>query len=85
MQSAIQLLVNGVAMGFIYCLIAIEYTLLFNTSGLINFGHDKYIMFGAYIFGGTFVLGFGIGGRPPPPSESAARCRACSGSGCSGP
>ncbi|MBC8536359.1 branched-chain amino acid ABC transporter permease [Feifania hominis] len=62
MQSAIQLLVNGVAMGFIYCLIAIEYTLLFNTSGLINFGHDKYIMFGAYIFGGTFVLGFGIGG-----------------------
>mgnify|MGYP005768728993 CR=1 FL=1 len=55
MISAIQLLVNGVALGFIYCLVALEYTLVFNTSGLINFGHDKYIMFGAYIFGGTFA------------------------------
>lgn len=56
MISAIQLLVNGVALGFIYCLVAVEYTLVFNTSGLINFGHDKYIMFGAYVFGGTFAI-----------------------------
>jgi len=44
-------------MGLIYCLVAIEYTLIFNTSGLMNFGHDKYITLGAYLFGGTFFLG----------------------------
>lgn len=62
MVSAIQLLVNGVALGFIYCLVAVEYTLVFNTSGLINFGHDKYIMFGAYIFGGTFATALSLPG-----------------------
>lgn len=60
MESFIQLLVSGIAMGLIYCLVAIEYTLIFNTSGLMNFGHDKYITLGAYLFAGTFVLGLGL-------------------------
>lgn len=62
MDTLLQLLVSGTAMGFIYCLVAIEYTLIFNTSGLMNFGHDKYVMFGAYVFAGTFVLA--LGARP---------------------
>ena len=64
MESIIQLLVTGIAMGLIYCLVAIEYTLIFNTSGLMNFGHDRYITLGAYFFAGTFMTGLGWGSIP---------------------
>ena len=63
-QSIVQLAVSGLAMGLIYCLVAIEFTLILNTSGLVNFGHDQYIKFGAYLFGGTFTLGL-VWGRLP--------------------
>ncbi len=56
----VQLLVSGLAMGFIYALVGIEYTLVWNSTGLLNFSHDKLIMLGAYLFGGTFVLGMGF-------------------------
>lgn len=56
MSSIIQQLVSGIAMGFIYCMVATEYTLIYNTSSLMNFGHDKYIMCGAYVFAGTFMI-----------------------------
>ena len=54
-----QLLVTGIAMGFIYCLVAIEYTLIWNSTGLVNFAHDKFITLGAYFFGGTMYVLFG--------------------------
>ena len=47
-------------MGCIYCLVAIEYTLIWNASGLVNFGHDKFIMLGAYIFAGTLILSLNL-------------------------
>lgn len=56
MDTIIQPLISGIAMGFIYSLIAIEYTLVFNTSGLMNFGHEKYIMMGAFVYAGSFIL-----------------------------
>lgn len=59
LETLIQLAISGLAMGLIYCLVAIEFTLILNTSGLMNFGHDKYIMFGAFLFGGTFVIRLG--------------------------
>ena len=55
----IQLIVSGIAMGFIYAL-GIEYTLIWNASGVLNFSHDKMITTGAYIFGGTYILGLGM-------------------------
>lgn len=58
MDTIIQPFISSIAMGFIYCLIAIEYTLVFNTSGLMNFGHEKYIMLGAYIYAGSCILNF---------------------------
>ncbi len=64
METIIQLAVSGLAMGLIYCLVAIEFTLILNTSGLINFGHEKYIMAGAYIFAGAFVMRIGWGNIP---------------------
>lgn len=60
MQVFIQLLITGIAMGFIYALVGIEYTLIWNATGLLNFSHDKFILFGAYIFAGTYVLSLGL-------------------------
>ena len=54
-----QLIVSGITLGFIYALVSIEYTLIFNSTGLLNFSHDKLIMMGAYIFAGQFVLRMG--------------------------
>lgn len=54
-MNILQFLVTGVAMGFIYSLIATEYTLIYNATGLVNFAHESFIVLGAYIFAGTFV------------------------------
>ena len=55
MTTFIQLAVSGIAMGFIYCLVAIETTLIWKATGLLNFAHDKMITLGAFFFGGTMV------------------------------
>lgn len=60
MQVFVQLLITGVAMGFIYALVGIEYTLIWNSTGLLNFSHDKFILFGAYMFAGAYVLSLGL-------------------------
>ncbi|MDF1494789.1 branched-chain amino acid ABC transporter permease [Caproiciproducens sp. CPB-2] len=60
LESVLQLIVSGVAMGFIYALVGIEYTLVWNSTGLLNFSHDKFIMLSAYIFAGTFVIRMGL-------------------------
>ena len=59
-QIILQLIVSGLALGFIYALVAIEYTLIFNSTGLLNFSHDKFIVFGAYIFAAQFLLNMGV-------------------------
>lgn len=55
----VQLIISGLALGFIYALVAIEYTIIFNSTGLLNFSHDKFIMFGTYVFAAQFVVGMG--------------------------
>ncbi len=55
MTTILQMLLAGIAFGCIYCLVAIEITLIFNASGMINFGHEKFIVLAAFIFGGTLV------------------------------
>lgn len=59
-MNLLQFLVTGVAMGFIYSLIATEYTLIYNATGLVNFAHESFIVLGAYIFAGTFVRAIGL-------------------------
>lgn len=56
----LQLLIGGIAMGLIYALIAIEYTLIYNSCALLNFAHGQLVMFGAYIFAGTMVTSLGM-------------------------
>lgn len=60
MTSLIQVLTSGIAMGFIYCLVAIEYTLIWNACGVVNFAHEKFIVVGAYVFAGAMVRAFGL-------------------------
>lgn len=56
----LQLFVSGLAMGFIYALVGIEYTLVWNSTGLLNFSHEKLITLGAYVFGASMVLQYGL-------------------------
>ena len=60
MGTILQLLISGIAMGFIYALVAIRYTLIWNSTGLLNFSHDKIITVGAYIFAATFIIKFNM-------------------------
>ena len=60
MLQILQLLISGIAMGFIYALVGVEYTLIWNSTGLLNFSHDKFILISAYFFAGTYVLGMGL-------------------------
>lgn len=55
LSSLFQLLVTGISLGFIYALVSIAYTLIFNTTGLVNFSHERFIVLGAYIFAGTML------------------------------
>lgn len=59
-EIILQLLISGIAMGFIYALVAIEYTLIWNATGLLNFSHDKFILISAYFFAGSYMLGLGL-------------------------
>ncbi|TQI68319.1 branched-chain amino acid ABC transporter permease [Clostridium sp. KNHs216] len=56
----LQLLINGLAMGFIYALVGVEFTLIVNSTGLTNFSHDKFIALGAYCFAGLYVQQLGL-------------------------
>lgn len=47
-------------MGCIYSLVGIEYTLVWNSTGLLNFSHDKFITLGAYFFAVTFLTKMGV-------------------------
>jgi branched-chain amino acid transport system permease protein len=59
MASFIQLLVSGLAMGAIYALIAIGFTLLWQTSQTINFAQGEFVMLPAF-----FILASMNAGAP---------------------
>jgi len=58
MAYFLQQLVNGLALGAIYALIAIGYTMVYGIVGMINFAHGEIFMIGAFIsLIGFLVLG----------------------------
>ncbi len=61
LQIFLQLLISGTALGFIYALVSVEYTLVWNASGLLNFAHERFIILGAY----TFAALIGVDLGPP--------------------
>ncbi len=60
MQTLLQILASGISMGFIYALVGYEFTLVWNSASLVNFGHDRFIMLGAYVFAGTMIVNLGL-------------------------
>src|SRR5258708_31816370 len=58
MSAFIQLLVSGLATGAIYALVAIGFTLLWQTSQTINFAQGEFVMLPAFfVLAGTRYLG----------------------------
>lgn len=60
-MSFIQQLINGLALGSVYALIAIGYTMVYGIIGLINFAHGDVYMVGAFIAflaAGNLHMGF---------------------------
>ena len=55
MEYFIQQLINGIALGSIYGLIAIGYTMVYGIIGMINFAHGDVFMTGGFIAMITFL------------------------------
>ena len=49
MQLLMQQMVNGIALGSIYAMIALGYTMVYGTIRLINFAHGDVYMLGAFL------------------------------------
>ncbi|MFP5212089.1 MAG: ABC transporter permease subunit, partial [Acidobacteriota bacterium] len=47
MQEILQYIFSGVTNGAIYAIIALGFTMLFNSTGLINFAQGEFVMLGA--------------------------------------
>lgn len=55
MQSFFQTLVSGLSFGAVYALVALGFSLVYRTMGLVNFAHGAVLMIGAYVMS-TFYL-----------------------------
>lgn len=62
MADFIQHIINGIAAGTIYALVALGYTMVYGVLKLINFAHGDVMMVGAYVGYGT-ALRMGPAGR----------------------
>jgi branched-chain amino acid transport system permease protein len=54
-QSFFQTLVSGLSFGAVYALVALGFSLVYRTMGLVNFAHGAVLMIGAYV-ASTFYL-----------------------------
>lgn len=50
MELFFQLLINGIAIGFLYALSALGFVMIFKSSSVLNFAHGELLAIGAYIF-----------------------------------
>lgn len=65
MEEFFQQLTNGLAVGGIYALIALGYTMVYGVMKLINFAHGDLFTLGAYL-GFTLLTSLSLMGRLPP-------------------
>ncbi len=63
MQTLLQNLLNGIAAGSIYALIALGYTMVYGILKLINFAHGDIFMLGSFAgyYGGRYLAGKVVG------------------------
>ncbi|MCK9274757.1 MAG: branched-chain amino acid ABC transporter permease [Syntrophales bacterium] len=50
MDFFLQLLINGISIGFLYGLAAMGFVMIFKSSSVLNFAHGEMLALGAYIF-----------------------------------
>ncbi|HEY5319551.1 MAG TPA: branched-chain amino acid ABC transporter permease, partial [Galbitalea sp.] len=55
MQFFVQTLIGGLGTGAIYVLVALGFSLVYRTMGLVNFAHGDILMIGAYIAATFFI------------------------------
>jgi branched-chain amino acid transport system permease protein len=63
MQVTLQTLIGGLSLGAIYSLVALGFSLVYRTMGLVNFAHGNVVMIGAYVASTFYVssrMPFGI-------------------------
>lgn len=65
MDQFLQQLINGLAIGGIYALVALGYTMVYGVLKLINFAHGDLFTIGAYL-GMTLFVSMGLAGTVPP-------------------
>jgi branched-chain amino acid transport system permease protein len=66
MQTLLQNLLNGIAAGSIYALIALGYTMVYGILKLINFAHGDVVMIGSFVgfYAGNFLVKTNGGASP---------------------
>ncbi len=50
MEFFLQLLVNGISLGFLYALSALGFVMIFKASSVLNFAHGELLALGAFLF-----------------------------------
>lgn len=65
MNEFLQQLINGLAVGGIYALVALGYTMVYGVLKLINFAHGDIFTIGAYL-GMTLLVSGGLSGSMTP-------------------
>jgi branched-chain amino acid transport system permease protein len=45
----IELLINGISLGFVYALVALGFVVIFKSSRVVNFAHGSTVLFGAFV------------------------------------
>ena len=58
METLLQQLVNGLALASVYALLAVGITLVFGLTGIVNFAHGEFLVFGALI--ASSLIGAGL-------------------------
>ena len=48
MQVFLQTLIGGITFGAVYALVAMGFSIVYRTMGLVNFAHGQVVMIGAY-------------------------------------
>ena len=54
--DCLQYLINGIAQGSLYAMVALGYTMVYGIVRLVNFAHGEFLMLGAFC--GYFALRF---------------------------
>lgn len=65
MEQLFQQILNGLAIGGIYALVALGYTMVYGVMKLINFAHGDLFTIGSYL-GFTLLVSWGLSGLLPP-------------------